>query len=358
MKYQSSRKLRWTSGMLGHVRRRPLAAVDVDEEVAGDPEREEVDRRAADDLVGSQVDGEEGVDERERRPRRAAAQRSPSAHELSLSAPRIPKNAPGEHHPLEADVHDAAPLGEDAAHRREGERRREAEHRGDQRRPDDDLLEIADARAGGEVAERRSRARRPTTAPQPSRRSPRLSAPMPSARPSTPITTGTTGSRIESGGSATQKAAMPTRMPSQATARALRGAAARSARSITRSPPRLVAGRLLPSADHATRISTSAPTKRTTSPWISSVRLEASSGRKISGSRLRVDVPVTSAANRSAERPTPIARVPPQQRDGDADEGDRRRQDVVRVDPELPAERCRCAPASPANMPEIAIARK
>ena len=35
-----------------HVRRRPLAAVDVDEEVAGDAEREEVDRGAPDDLVG------------------------------------------------------------------------------------------------------------------------------------------------------------------------------------------------------------------------------------------------------------------------------------------------------------------
>ena len=51
---------------LRDVRRRALAAVDVDEEVAGDPEREEVDRRPADDLVGPQVDREERVDERER----------------------------------------------------------------------------------------------------------------------------------------------------------------------------------------------------------------------------------------------------------------------------------------------------
>ena len=94
MKYQSSRKPRWTSGMLGDVRRRALAAVDVDEEVAGDPEREEVDRRPADDLVGAQVDREEGVDEREQRRRRAAAQSRPSAQESSLSAPRMPKNAP------------------------------------------------------------------------------------------------------------------------------------------------------------------------------------------------------------------------------------------------------------------------
>ena len=49
----------------------PFVAVDLDEEVAGDAEREEVDRRAADDLVGAQVDREERVHEREaRRPRR------------------------------------------------------------------------------------------------------------------------------------------------------------------------------------------------------------------------------------------------------------------------------------------------
>ena len=48
------------------VPRRSLASVDVDEQVPGDPEREEVDRRATDDLVGPQVDREEGVEERER----------------------------------------------------------------------------------------------------------------------------------------------------------------------------------------------------------------------------------------------------------------------------------------------------
>src|SRR6185436_2444046 len=47
------------------VRRRSLRAVDVAEEVSGQPEREEVDREADDDLVGAQVDAEEGVDEGE-----------------------------------------------------------------------------------------------------------------------------------------------------------------------------------------------------------------------------------------------------------------------------------------------------
>ena len=48
-----------------------------------------------------------------------------------------------QHHPLEADVDDAAALGHDAAQRREGERRGEAQHRGDQRRPYEHVLEVA-----------------------------------------------------------------------------------------------------------------------------------------------------------------------------------------------------------------------
>ena len=45
----------------------PAPALDVVEEVAGDAEGEEVDRRAADDLIRAEVDGEERVDEREQR---------------------------------------------------------------------------------------------------------------------------------------------------------------------------------------------------------------------------------------------------------------------------------------------------
>ena len=52
-------------GDVGNVRRRPFAFVDVDEEIPRDPEGEEVDRGPADDLVRAEVDGEEGVDERE-----------------------------------------------------------------------------------------------------------------------------------------------------------------------------------------------------------------------------------------------------------------------------------------------------
>ena len=64
-----------------------------------------------------------------------------------------PEEGAAEQHPLEADVHDAAPLGEDAADGGERERRGVAQHRGEERRPDDDLIEVLDAGAGGEVAE-------------------------------------------------------------------------------------------------------------------------------------------------------------------------------------------------------------
>ena len=73
---------------------RALAAVDVDEEVAGQPEREEVDRRAADDLVGAQVDREEGVDQRQQPAGEQPRDGDPRTQELVLSAPEMPKKAP------------------------------------------------------------------------------------------------------------------------------------------------------------------------------------------------------------------------------------------------------------------------
>ena len=82
-----------TFGMRGEVARRAVVAVDLDEEVAGDAEREEVDRRAADDLVGAKMDREERVHEREAAPATAAVTR-PISHEPNLSAPRQAKNAP------------------------------------------------------------------------------------------------------------------------------------------------------------------------------------------------------------------------------------------------------------------------
>ena len=94
---------------LGDVRRRSLAAVDVDEEIAGDPEREEVDREPADDLVRAQMDREEGVDEREASSRQRRTQ-EPERPRVQLVGAEDAEEGAREHHPLEADVHDAAPL--------------------------------------------------------------------------------------------------------------------------------------------------------------------------------------------------------------------------------------------------------
>ena len=64
-----------------------LPVVELEEEVAGDPEREEVHRRAADDLVGAQVDREERVDEREQAAGEHRDERCPTAQLPPLSAP-------------------------------------------------------------------------------------------------------------------------------------------------------------------------------------------------------------------------------------------------------------------------------
>ena len=81
-----------------------------------------------------------------------------------------------------------------------------------------------------------------------------------------------------------------------------------------------------------------APTKSTTSPWISSVRFDASSGWKISGSRFRVEVPVSERAEEERREADADGGVAAEQRDGDADEADLRRLDVAGREPELPAE--------------------
>ena len=82
----------------------------------------------------------------------------------------------------------------------------------------------------------------------------------------------------------------------------------------------------------------SAPTNSTISPWMMSVRLDASSGGKISGSRFRVDVPVCERGEEERGEADADGGVPAEQRDGDADEPDRRALDVGDVETELPAE--------------------
>ncbi len=71
---------------------------------------------------------EEGVDEREQP---AEEHRHQEPDHPAPAPDRAPDAEEGahQHHPFEPDVHDARALGEDPAHRREGERRREAERR-------------------------------------------------------------------------------------------------------------------------------------------------------------------------------------------------------------------------------------
>ena len=130
-----------------------------------------------------------------------------------------------------------------------------------------------------------------------------------------------------------------------------------SKRSIIPSPPPLAAACRLrrPSTE---RISTSAPTKSTTSPWIITVRFDASSGLKISGSRFRVDVPVTSDANSIAAKPIPIALLRPSSATAIPTKAicDEIMTSFVLIRYAQPI--VSIAPARPANMPEIAIARK
>src|SRR5262249_29464838 len=78
-----------------------------------------------------------------------------------------PKEGAHQHHPLEADVDDAAALGEDAADAGEDERRREDEHAGDQAGVED-VVEVVGARARGEDPERdpeHARGHRPPAEP-------------------------------------------------------------------------------------------------------------------------------------------------------------------------------------------------
>ena len=102
--------------------------------------------------------------------------------------------------------------------------------------------------------------------------------------------------------------------------------------------------------------STSVETNSTTKPWIIHVRLDASAGSKIDGSRERVDVPVVSAPNSRAENSVPIAVLRPSS---------------ATAIPEKPSveswmslvaiRNCQpstsSVPASPANAPQTAITR-
>jgi len=125
--------------------------VELDEEVPGDAEGEKVDGRSADDLVGPQVDREEGVDERQQAAGGCCDEDADHPRSPFVGAVDSPKGA-HQQHSFEPDVHHAAALREDAGDCAEDERRREAEGLRDQRRVEDGL-EVSGSRAGGEDAE-------------------------------------------------------------------------------------------------------------------------------------------------------------------------------------------------------------
>src|SRR3954454_10816729 len=103
--------------------------------------------------------------------------------------------------------------------------------------------------------------------------------------------------------------------------------------------------------------SVSAPTNRTTRPWMIWARLAARSGRKMDGSSCRPEVPFRSAPKSSAASPTPTAVLRPSSAT------------AIPTKPIVDARTSACprrncqprmsiAPARPANAPEMAMARK
>ena len=124
----------------------PLFAVDVDVEVPGHAEREEVDRRPTDDLIRTQVDCEERMDERQRA---AGCHRDqePSLPRAGLVRSQRTEEGAHQHHPLQADVHHAAAFGEHAPDRGESQRSGPPKRRGDERSPEDDDVEVREARS-------------------------------------------------------------------------------------------------------------------------------------------------------------------------------------------------------------------
>ena len=175
-----------------------------------------------------------------------------------------------QHHALERDVDDARALGEEAAERAEGQRRGVAQRRGQQRAPDDDLLEVADARLRRrEPPRRRARPRRSRRSRAASRR--RGSASSPAVIASRPTSDDGIGVRTAIGGTAMKNARKPRPTPAQPRDRWPRrggGARRRCSRlglraARRRRPPAKIARRFQHGQhDHV------GETSRTTRPWI------------------------------------------------------------------------------------------
>ena len=161
---------------------------------------------------------EDGVDQRQE-PAEEHRHQEPDDPAAAPDRPPDAEEGPGQHHPLEPDVHDAGALGEDAAHRGERERRREAERRGEHPRGED----AVERRPRPSPAARRSRvvpAMPRPIAHQPSFRSPRGTAAIPQRDRDDARREGPAGLlRIVHGGSASQKANTPKPIPSIAIVR-------------------------------------------------------------------------------------------------------------------------------------------
>ena len=244
----------------------------------------------------------------------------PRTHEPVTIGTEDAEERAHQQHALERDVDDAAALGEQAAERGEDQRRRVAQHRREQRRPDDHALEVADARLRRGDPARHADARR--SRPRPSRAAARP-RPPPTRRPAGRAT------RARSSGPASGSSAAAARRRTRA--RRARSPPSRRARTpaspaamrrappvvlatLMRAPPRSLSpprrGSFRRSRQrYTTRMS--ALTNSTIRPWMIDVSAPASSGWKTAGSRLRTDVPVSSAPNSSAENSVPIAVLRP-----------------------------------------------
>ena len=187
-----SRKSSSTRRDSGDVAGRDATRVELAEQVARDPECEQVDGEATHDLVRPQVDREERVDQREQA---SEDHRHQQADDPRSAPDRPPHGEEGaeQHHPLEADVHDARPFGEDAADGGEGERCRKTERRGEEPGRQH-VLERVDcstpcAQAPAEIPRKEK-----ATANPPSRFSPLTSAAAPNMSATIPTTIGTAAS--------------------------------------------------------------------------------------------------------------------------------------------------------------------
>ena len=170
----------------------------------------------------------------------AAASRRPPRAELVRA--RRPRRTPPSASSLEPDVHHAASLGEHAADRGERQRRRVAERRGEERRPDDDTCRVSSAGDRGEGAREaipriRARDRAPREAA-----TPRVTV---QSRRRPPIASRRGAADRAGGGSAAERAKNASRIPGAADP-AMPGSAWHAVDRLARSTPRCRRSELQP----------------------------------------------------------------------------------------------------------------